>query len=102
MFGRSLYNLLAQDLGLSMKNVLIVEFEPGPEMAGVSGEIFTNAIDQITSMPGVEAVTPIASLPFDGFNVNTQTVASDVTGTIVKSFPTVQPQLNSTNFSLLA
>ena len=36
---------------------------------------------------------------FDGFNVNTQTVASDVTGTIVKSFPTVQPQLNSTNFS---
>jgi iron complex outermembrane receptor protein len=36
---------------------------------------------------------------FDGFNVNTQTVASDVTGTIVKSFQTVQPQLNSTNFS---
>jgi iron complex outermembrane recepter protein len=36
---------------------------------------------------------------FDGFNVNTQTVATDVTGTIVKSFATVQPQLNSTNFS---
>jgi len=36
---------------------------------------------------------------FDGFNVNTQTVASDVTGTIVRSFATVQPQLTSTNFS---
>ena len=36
---------------------------------------------------------------FDGFNVNTQTSATDVTGTIAKSFPTVQPQLNSTNFS---
>src|SRR5262249_43757901 len=36
---------------------------------------------------------------FDGFNINTQTSATDVTGTIVKSFPTVQPQLNSTNFS---
>jgi iron complex outermembrane receptor protein len=36
---------------------------------------------------------------FDGFNINTLTTASDVTGTIIKSFPTVQPELNSTNFS---
>jgi iron complex outermembrane receptor protein len=36
---------------------------------------------------------------FDGFNINTQTSAGDVTGTIIKSFPTVQPHLNSANFS---
>jgi iron complex outermembrane recepter protein len=36
---------------------------------------------------------------FDGFNINTLTTASDVTGTIMRSFPTVQPELNSTNFS---
>jgi len=36
---------------------------------------------------------------FDGFNVNTLAGAADVTGTITKSIPTVQPQLNSSNFS---
>ena len=36
---------------------------------------------------------------FDGFNINTATTASDVTGTITKSIPTVQPELTSTNFS---
>lgn len=36
---------------------------------------------------------------FDGFNVNTVTTATDVTGTITKSFATTQPQLSSSNFS---
>ena len=38
---------------------------------------------------------------FDGFNVNTATTATDVNGTITpaNTFPKVQPQLNSTNFS---
>jgi predicted permease len=69
MFARSLYNLMTQDLGLNMAGVVLVEFEPGPEAALARGEIFTNAIDQIRAMPGVEAVTPIASLPFGSFNV---------------------------------
>lgn len=69
MFGRSLYNLLTQDLGLNMKDVVLVEFEPGPESALTDGALFTDAIDQIRAMPGVELVSPIASLPFGGFNV---------------------------------
>lgn len=69
MFGRSLFNLMTQDLGLNMKDVVLVEFEPGPDMTRAGGELFTNAIDQIRAMPGVELVSPIASLPFDGFNV---------------------------------
>jgi predicted permease len=69
MFARSLYNLMTQDLGLNMSGVMLVEFEPGPDAALARGEIFTGAIDQIRSMPGVEAVTPIASLPFGSFNV---------------------------------
>jgi predicted permease len=69
VFGRSLYNLLAQDLGLNMKDVVLVEFEPGPEAARAGGALFTDALDQIRGMPGVELASPIGSLPFGSFNV---------------------------------
>jgi predicted permease len=69
LFGRSLYNLLAQDLGMQMDDVVLVEFERGPGAGANTSELLASAIDPIRSLPGVELVSPIQSLPFAGFHV---------------------------------
>src|SRR4029079_11165086 len=52
MFGRSLYKLLAQDVGINMDNVVVVDIEPGPG-AGTRGDLFDAALDRIRAVPGV-------------------------------------------------
>jgi predicted permease len=67
LFGRSLYNLLSQDFGIRMDGVVVVDVEPGP---GSSRErLFDDALDAVRSVPGVRVATPIAAIPFSGFNV---------------------------------
>ena len=68
MFGQSLYKLAAQDFGMKMEGVVVVQFEQGPTVRNRS-EIFAAAIDQIRALPGVEAVSVIDTVPFTGFNV---------------------------------
>jgi putative ABC transport system permease protein len=68
MFGRSLYNLLAQDFGINMDNVVVVDIEPGPG-AGTRGDLFDAALDRVRAVPGVRAATTIGAIPFSGFNV---------------------------------
>jgi putative ABC transport system permease protein len=67
MFGRSLYNLLAQDFGITMDGVAVVDIEPGPGNA--RGRLFDDALDRVRAIPGVGAATVIAAIPFSGFNV---------------------------------
>jgi putative ABC transport system permease protein len=69
MFGRSLYNLRAQDFGIRMDGVVIADVEPGPGARGGSGDLFGDAIQRVRALPGVQQVTPIAAVPFSGFNV---------------------------------
>ena len=69
LFGRSLYNLLAQDLGMQMDDVILVEFERGPGAGNAQDDLLSAAIDPIRALPGVELVSPITSLPFAGFHV---------------------------------
>jgi putative ABC transport system permease protein len=69
MFGGSLYRLWAQDFGMSMDDVVIVDFELGPERVEGQDEMFRRALDQIRQLPGVELATPINTVPFTGFNV---------------------------------
>jgi hypothetical protein len=69
LFGRSLYNLLAQDLGMRMDDVILVEFERGPGAGNAQDDLLSAAIDPIRALPGVELVSPITSLPFAGFHV---------------------------------
>lgn len=68
MFGRSLYNLLAQDFGMTMDNVVVVDVEQGPGGA-TRGDLFDAALERVRGVPGVRAATKIASIPFSGFNV---------------------------------
>jgi putative ABC transport system permease protein len=67
LFGRSLYNLLAQDFGLEMEHAVIVDVEPGP--GNNIGRMFEEALDRVRAIPGVRAATPIGAIPFSGFNV---------------------------------
>jgi predicted permease len=67
LFGRSLYNLLSQDLGIRMDGVIVVDVEPGP---GSSRErLFDDALEGVRAVRGVRAATTIAAIPFSGFNV---------------------------------
>ena len=68
MFGRSLYNLLRQDFGIRMDGVVVVDFEQGPGSAR-PGDTFDAALDRVRAISGVRQVTPIAAIPFSGFNV---------------------------------
>jgi putative ABC transport system permease protein len=68
MFGRSLYSLLAQDFGIDMDGVVVVDFEQGPGGAAPA-DVFDAALDSVRAVPGVAGATPIAAIPFSGFNV---------------------------------
>jgi putative ABC transport system permease protein len=68
VFGRSFYNLTAQDLGMSFDRVVIVEFGAGPGMDG-AGALFFDALEQVRALPGVTLATTINSLPFGSHNV---------------------------------
>ena len=67
LFGRSLYNLLAQDFGMQMDGVVVVDVEPGP--GSDPGDMFDLALDGVRAVPGVRAATIIGAIPFSGFNV---------------------------------
>ena len=69
MFGGSLYRLWTQDFGMSMDDVVIADFELGPERVEGQDEMFSRALDQVRQLPGVELATPINTVPFTGFNV---------------------------------
>jgi putative ABC transport system permease protein len=69
MFGRSLYNLMAQDFGMRLDEVVLVGFERGPGSVAGQDEIFSSALERIRSMPGVEVATKVQALPFAGFHV---------------------------------
>jgi predicted permease len=65
VFGRSLYNLVSQDFGMRMDDVLLVEFEPGPGVPD-SSELFRASLERVRALPGVERATMINGLPFAG------------------------------------
>jgi predicted permease len=69
VFGRSLSNLLAQDFGMRMEGVLVVDFEEGPGGGSRDGDPFGAALDRVRRVPGVQAATIIGALPFAGHNV---------------------------------
>jgi predicted permease len=68
MFGRSLYNLLAQDFGIDMDGVVVVDIQQGPGSA-LMEDLFAAALERVRAVPGVQAATTIAAIPFSGFNV---------------------------------
>jgi putative ABC transport system permease protein len=68
MFGRSLHNLLSQDFGITMDNVVVVDLEQGPGGA-TRGDLFDAALDRVRAVPGIRSATRIAAIPFSGFNV---------------------------------
>lgn len=69
LFGASLYRLGSQDFGMQMNDVLIVDFEPGPERIDDQDGIFRRALEQVRHMPGVAMATTIDAIPFSGFHV---------------------------------
>jgi putative ABC transport system permease protein len=68
MFGRSLYNLLAQDFGIDMDGVVVVDIQQGPGST-LHEDLFGAALERVRAVPGVQAATTIAAIPFSGFNV---------------------------------
>jgi putative ABC transport system permease protein len=69
MFGRSLHNLASQDFGMRLENVLLVNFERGPGFVPNQRQIFTDALERIRDIPGIELAAPMQVLPFSGFHV---------------------------------
>jgi putative ABC transport system permease protein len=69
MFGGSLYRLWSQDFGMAMDDVVIIDFELGPERVAGQDEVFLRALEQVRQLPGVASATTIDAIPFSGFNV---------------------------------
>jgi len=68
MFGGSLYRLLAQDFGMDMSNVLLINMRMGPSPRNES-RMFLDGLERIRSLPEVDLATVINTIPFTGFNV---------------------------------
>ena len=69
LFGRSLYNLRAQDFGMRLSDVVLVGFERGPNPVTGQAELFRAALERIRQMPGVDGATEIQTTPFAGHHV---------------------------------
>ncbi len=69
MFGRSLYNLMAQDFGMRLSDVVLVGFEQGPVWSRVRTRSSGRRSNASRSMPGVEAATIVKTTPFAGHHV---------------------------------
>jgi putative ABC transport system permease protein len=69
MFAGSLQQVWSQDFGMTMDDVVIVDFELGPERIDGRDEIFGRALELVRQMPGVQIATPIGAIPFSGFHV---------------------------------
>jgi putative ABC transport system permease protein len=68
MFGGSLYRLLAQDFGMDMSSVLLINMRQGPGSRN-EGRTYLDALERIRALPEVEMATVINTIPFTGFNV---------------------------------
>lgn len=69
LFGRSLQQLRAQDFGMDLDRVLVVDFEQtSAELTGQNA-FFSEALARVSGLPDVESATLIDSLPFAGHNV---------------------------------
>jgi predicted permease len=69
VFGRSLHNLVSQDFGMRMADVILVRFEPGPDEITGQRQLFASALERVRALPGVELAAPIQIVPFTGFHV---------------------------------
>jgi putative ABC transport system permease protein len=69
MFGRSLYSLLQQDFGMRMDDVLVVEFEQGPDFVPDRNAILTGALDRVRALPGIRSATIFQTLPFGAHHI---------------------------------
>jgi predicted permease len=69
VFARSLYTLAAQDFGMQMDGVMLVQFEQGAGPVPDQDRLFASALERIRALPGVAAATKVGTLPFTGFNV---------------------------------
>jgi putative ABC transport system permease protein len=69
MFGRSLYNLRAQDFGMRLSDVVLVGFEQAPGEVARQDDFFLSALERVRAMPGVAAATVVQAVPFSGFHV---------------------------------
>jgi predicted permease len=69
MFGGSLYRLLAQDFGMDMSNVLLINMKMGPNSPAGASQMYLDGLARIRQLPEIESATAINSVPFTGFNV---------------------------------
>jgi hypothetical protein len=54
---------------MRMDQVLVVEFEQGPDAVGDRGLFFEQALDRVRSLPGVRLATTFQTLPFGAHHV---------------------------------
>jgi predicted permease len=69
LFGASLHRLRSQDFGMDLDRVVVVDFDQTSTELDGQDAFFTGALARVAALPGIEAITPIDSIPFAGFNV---------------------------------
>lgn len=69
LFGASLHRLRSQDFGMELDRVVVVDFDQTSGELDGQDAFFTGALERVAVLPGIEAATPIDSIPFAGFNV---------------------------------
>lgn len=69
LFGVSLHRLRAQDFGMDLDRVIVVDFEQTSAELSEQDAFFTEGLARVAGLPGIESATPIGSLPFAGHSI---------------------------------
>ncbi|MBP6702195.1 MAG: ABC transporter permease [Vicinamibacteria bacterium] len=69
LFGASLHRLRAQDFGMDLTHVVVVDFEQTSAELSGQDAFFMGALARVAGLAGIESATLIDSLPFAGHNV---------------------------------
>ena len=69
LFGASLHRLGAQDFGMAMDGVIVVDFEQTSADIAGQDRLLSEGLERVKALPGVGMATVIDAIPFAGFNV---------------------------------
>ena len=69
LFGRSLYNVRAQDFGFEPRSLLLASFDVGPGSVPNQNDVFTRALERVRELPGVAQATVVQATPFAAHNI---------------------------------
>jgi putative ABC transport system permease protein len=97
---RSFWRLLKVDLGLNPTNILTMRFQPSPQTytLGERGELYSELLRRVETLPGVESAAMVSDLPLSGRRQTFRFVVEGHMPSLFVEYPTAEIRFVSSNY----